>query len=73
MSYSSAISGMLRVPQEGQRARGHASSATETSADAQGTVTHYLMDMDGVLLRGRRFFLGQRRLCSVCRTGGFPS
>ena len=37
MSYSSAISGMLRVPQEGQRARGHASSATETSADSQGT------------------------------------
>jgi RNA polymerase sigma-70 factor (ECF subfamily) len=37
MSYSSAISGMLSTPQEGQQALGHASSATETSTDSHRT------------------------------------
>ena len=35
MSHSSAIPGTLPVPQEGRKARGHASTTTETSRDAQ--------------------------------------
>jgi len=35
MSRSSAIPGTLPIPQEGRRARGHASTTTETSTDAQ--------------------------------------
>lgn len=37
MSYPSAISGMLPVPQEGQGTCGLASSTTETPAESQGT------------------------------------
>ncbi len=36
MSHSRALPGTLSVPQEGRRARGHASTTTETSADSQG-------------------------------------
>jgi len=36
MSHTSAIPGTFPVPQEGRRAHGHASTTTETSADAQG-------------------------------------
>jgi RNA polymerase sigma-70 factor, ECF subfamily len=37
MSYSSAISGILGTPQEGQLAPGHAGSATEMSTDSHRT------------------------------------
>jgi hypothetical protein len=44
MSYSSAISGMLSTPQEGQQALGHASSATEPSTDSQRTESRESVD-----------------------------
>jgi RNA polymerase sigma-70 factor, ECF subfamily len=44
MSYSSAISGMLSTPQEGQQALGHASSATEPSTDSHRTESRESVD-----------------------------
>jgi RNA polymerase sigma-70 factor (ECF subfamily) len=44
MSYSSAISGMLSMPQEGQQAPGHASSTTETSTDSHRTESRESVD-----------------------------
>jgi RNA polymerase sigma factor (sigma-70 family) len=56
MSYSSAISGMLPVPQEGQGARGHAISETETSADSQRTDSaSYVDDAQALSILYERF------------------